>query len=176
MDVGTPQAAREHHGGPECRESCSCRKGQCLSCSQLSQTALVVLSPRGSNKGLTTRDIPGQAALECSPAAPGAESREGRGMQGSAGTAAGWASPAEVPAEHSWLCLGAGGNPSASGAHLVHSSTAKAFLQDTFQHSVAELGAQGNREQGKDRGAHLTPAPGPARCQGPAVPRGSPQV
>lgn len=59
---------------------------------------------------------------------------------------------ASLPAEHSWLCLGAGGNPSVSGAHLVHSSTSKAFLQDTFQHSVAELGAQGTGSTGRTGG------------------------
>lgn len=72
---------------------------------------------------------------------------------------------ASLPAEHSWLCLGAGGNPSVSGAHLVHSSTAKAFLQDTFQHSVAELGAQG---AGEGQGGSPRPSPGPS-----SVPRSS---
>lgn len=48
MNVGTPQAAREHHGGPECRESSSCRKGRCLSSSQFSQTDLVVLGLSGT--------------------------------------------------------------------------------------------------------------------------------
>lgn len=68
-------------------------------------------------------------------------------------TRLGWCSRgASLPAEHSWLCLGAGGNPSVSGAHLVHSSTAKAFLQDTFQHSVAELGAQGTGSTGRTGG------------------------
>lgn len=62
----------------------------------------------------------------------GAESREGSGNEGIRQGR----HQASLPAEHGW---GAGGNPSVNGAHLVRSSTAKAFLQDTFQHSVAEL-------------------------------------
>lgn len=83
----------------------------------------------------------------------------------------GWVGAPEVPrslqstAGSAW---GAGGNPSVSGAHLVHSSTAKAFLQDTFQHSVAELGAQGTGSTGRTGGADLTPSPGPS-----SVPRSS---
>lgn len=73
------------------------------------------------------------------------------------GSAPGWCSGgASAPCRAQLaLPLRAGGNPSVNGAHLVHSSRAKAFLQDTFQHSVAELGAQGAREgQGG-----LTPSP-----------------
>lgn len=65
------------------------------------------------------------------------------------------------------LPWGAAANPSVNGAHLVHSSAAKAFLGDTFQHSMAELGAQGTGKGWGGRGG-LTPSPGPS-----SVPRSS---